>query len=192
MNYKKEVVRIMDKFDGFTDGVRFLMLSHRSKEGGHNRDRKQFKRIANGQDEFAEILEEMLEVKHTSKKPYRIYSCVNERDINKAIRLFKQNQLDADYYDEESKNSFYFDIKNRWISALMRHQSRAETNFLIDLDTKNKDEVKETEEFIFRAIGRNSLKYETKNGYHFITPPFNPKLMPGYDIKKDGLLLLSY
>jgi len=189
-NINKETEKILEKFDGFTDGVRFLMLIHRTKDGGNDNNRKTFRKISTNQDEFENILDEMITIKKTANKAYRIYSCVNSRNINKAIKLFKQKQLDADYYDEDSKNSFYLDIKNRWISSLMKPQSKADNSFLIDIDED--DNKEKAEQIICNLVGRNFKKFNTKNGYHFITPPFNPQLMEGFEIKKDGLLLLSW
>jgi len=184
----KEADKIMNQFDGFTDGVRFLMLTHRSKEGGKNRDRKQtYKKFSRNEKEFKEIVIEYLEIISKSNIPYRIYSSVNKRNVNKAIREFKRLQLDADY--DECTSDFYFDVKNRWISSMMRPSSREDTNFLIDLD-----EGEDVDKCLNRLvhITRNYFKYQTKNGWHIIVQPFDPRLMEGYDIKKDGLLLLKY
>jgi hypothetical protein len=186
----KETEKILEKFDGFTDGVRLLMLIYRAKDGGKDNNRKTFRRVSTSQDEFESILDEMVTMKKIANKSYRIYSCVNSRDINKAIRIFKQKQLEADYYDEDSKNGFYLDIKNRWISSLMKPQSKAESSFLIDIDEN--DDEKKANKIISNLVGRNFKKFKTKNGCHLVTPPFNPNLMKGFEIKKDGLLLLSW
>ena len=188
MNNKIE--KILDKFENFdiTSGYRMLMLIDRNKCGTDRNQKRSIRRISKNKEEFIEILQDFLDIK---KDGERIYSCVNERDINKAIRIFKQNQLDADYYDEENKNSFYLDIKNRWISSIMKPQSKKESWFLIDIDTKEKKEVYEVVSFLGKFT-RNFIKYETKNGYHIICPPFNPQLLQEVDIKKDGMLLLDY
>ena len=187
---RNKVEKILEKFGGFdiTSGYRMLMLIDRSKNGKDRNPKKSVRKISKNRKEFVEILQEFLDIK---KEGERIYSCVNERDINKAIRIFKQNQLDADYYDEESRYSFYLDIKNRWISAIMRPQAKKESYFLLDIDTKDKKEVDEIKTRLCK-ISSNFIKYETKNGYHIICPPFNPELLTGVEIKKDGMLLLDY
>lgn len=185
----KRIEKIMEKFDSFTNGYRFIMLCHRNKEGGVNRDRKQIKKVSKNKEHFIDILSKMFEVIDRKKEiPYRIYSCVNARDIDKAIRNFKFLQLEADYYDTESRNSLYLDIKNRWFSALMRPNARTETNFLIDID---EDDDYEKIKSDLCKITRNQFEYKTKNGYHIITTPFNPALLKA-KINKDGLLLLYY
>ena len=187
---ENKIERILTKFENFdiTSGYRMLMLIDRSKCELNSRQKKCIRRISKNKEEFIEMLRYLL---NNKKEGERIYSCVNERDINKAIRNFKQNQLDADYYDEESKNSFYLDIKNRWISAMMKPQAKKTSYFLLDIDTKDKESVESIVKYV-GEISRNYIKYETKNGYHIICPPFNPQLLQGVDIKKDGMLLLDY
>lgn len=184
------IEKILDKFENFdiTSGYRMLMLIDRSKCGKDRNQKKCIRKISKNKEEFLKILQDFLEIK---KEGERIYSCVNERDINKAIRIFKQNQLDADYYDEESRYSFYLDVKNRWISSIMRPQAKKTSYFLLDIDTKDKKEVDDIKTRLCK-ISSNFIKYETKNGYHIICSPFNPELLTGVDIKKDGMLLLDY
>ncbi len=184
----KKIEKILGKFGGFdvSTGYRMMMLIDRTKRG--NEKNRSIRKVSKNKEEFIKNLEFFLKL----KKPHeRIYSCVNERDVNKAIRIFKQNQLDADYQEEELRNNFYQDIKNRWISSLMQPQARKERWFLIDIDTKEKEEVDKIV-YDLGQITRNYVKYETENGWHIICSPFNPSLLPNEDIKKDGLVLLDY
>jgi hypothetical protein len=181
----------MSKFRNFTDGYRLILLLERSKESGNVKDRKAIKKITRNSEEFENVLIEFLELQKTEYHNYRIYSCVNARNINKAITTFKHLQLDADSYSEKNRNEFYFDVKNRWLSCYMQPQNRIETNFLIDIDTVDEKEIKEYEEQLCQ-ITRNFFRYKTKNGWHIISQPFNPNLLTKYPINKDGLLLLSY
>jgi len=197
---EKKLKQIEETFSDFMNGYRLIMLTQRSKEGGkvNKPDRVATKRISKNKEEFLEIVKKFLEIKEQSDKPLRIYSSVNKRDIEKGIREFKHRQLDADYYDEESRHDFYLDIKNRWISCLMNPSSRAETKFLIDIDDvmrkgKNYD-ISFIEEHLETIKVKILLGYDTKNGTHIITEPFNPNLWNSEfgDIKKDSLLLLDY
>lgn len=181
----------------FKEGLRMIMLTKRSKDGGRNNpDRVAKRKISRNETEFDSIVDEFKKEMETSSEPLRIYSSVNSRDIKKAIRLFKQRQLDADYYDEDSKNNFYFDIKNRWISCFMNPSCRAETKFLIDID--DVESVADTIIYAKRLLGELGVKilasYTTKNGAHIITEPFNPSLWDTDlgEIKKDGLILIAY
>ena len=143
-----------------------------------------------------QLVQSFLEIKNNTQDLLRIYSCLNKRDIKKAIRGFKFKQLEADYYDEDSKNNFYLDIKNRWTSAIMKPASRAETRFLIDIDDiiGDKSDISFVDQYLEDIKVKVLLKYPTKNGWHIITEPFNPALWNGNfgEIKKDALLLLDY
>lgn len=190
-DYEEQADKIIAEFFNYTDGVRMLMLIHRSKEGGKlgDRNKKNVRKISNNRDEFREMLIELLKEKDKRSDVYRIYSCVNERNLDKAIRIFKQRQLDADYYDKDSKYKFYTDIKNSFLSALMSPQARNSTQFLLDIDDGL--DIKTVKEKLTQ-ITRNFITYKTKNGWHIISQPFNPTLLPNVPINKDGLLLLNY
>jgi hypothetical protein len=168
------------------------MLCQRNKEGidTTKTDRASKRKISTNREEFFQILKEFQEIKNKSDKPLRIYSCVNRRDIEKGIMNFKREQLEADYYNKKDRDRFYIDIKNRWISSLMKQNARAETLFLLDIDSE------EDEQLARRIIADNRIEivaeYSTKNGKHIITKPFNPSIMPRIDIKKDGMLLLDF
>ena len=192
----EEAREIMQQFRNFTDGTRIIMLTQRSKEGGKsdNPDRVSKRKISSNRIEFESILEEFLEIKNLSpKKQLRIYSSVNERNFEKGIREFKRQQLEADYYDNESKCKFYLDIKNRFLGSIMKPSSRAETFFLIDCDDLTRKTIGKAIDEV-DAITDVVLHYRTKNGYHIITKPFNPNLFNKTigEIKKDALLLLDF
>ena len=176
----------------FSDGIRLIMICQRNKEGRdtNKTDRASKRKISTNREEFFQILKEFQEIKNKSNTPLRIYSCVNKRDIEKGIMNFKREQLEADYYSKEDRNRFYFDIENRWISSLMKQNARAETLFLLDIDSE------EDEKLARKVIADNKIEivaeYPTKNGKHIITKPFNPSIMPGINIKKDGMLLLDF
>lgn len=188
------IKQIQETFANFMDGNRMIMLIHRGKEGGKNNrgDRVSKRKISKNKEEFIEIVKEFLELKAKSDNPLRIYSAVNKRDMDKAIRVFKQRQLDADYYDKEGRQGFYLDIKNRWISCVMSPKCRAETSFIIDVDTDNPVDGEFVKEQLELLRVKILLEYETKNGMHIVTEPFNPNTLPEADINKDGLLLLDY
>ena len=113
-----------EEIEKFSDGIRMLMLCYRNKEGGENSDKHNVRKISRNKEEFFEIFREFQKIKESSQEPLRIYSCVNCRNIEKAIMNFKREQLEADYYDKDSRDNFYFDIKNRWISSLMKPNAR--------------------------------------------------------------------
>jgi len=176
----------------FKQGLRLVMLTVRGKDGGLKTrpDRVAKKKLSENPEDFDKIVAEFETIRTPQE---RIYSSVNCRDIKKAQREFKERQLEADYFDEESRNRFYLDIKNRWVSCVMKPSCRAETYFLFDADDLTRwtvgeaiDKIEEVTDVIWH--------YKTKNGYHIITKPFNPNdLKENFgEIKKDALILVSY
>lgn len=179
--------------DTFADGVRILMLTTRSKEGGrtNNPDRQltNKKYVTRSTEEYYEKLDQLIEEMNPQQ---RIYSTVDNRNIDKAVRIFKERQLDADYYDQENRHGFYVDIYNRWISALQAPQARVSNLFLYDIDDEgDNSEVEAVEHFTaMEHHGFNPYMYRTKNGYHIITDPHNPifEAKP----QKNAMLLVAY
>ncbi len=198
ISIKEEVIAkadaILREFLDFTHGFHVLFLIHRNKEGGETNNTKYKKTIVRDSIEFRQTLREYVNEQVNSETPYRIYSSVNERDFNKAIRQFKYEQLDADYYDQIQKENFYLDVKNRFLGCLMQPAQRQTSWFLFDIDNvEGKDVYGETLQMLDSELIIKS--YPTKNGWHIITKPFNYTtltLPEGVEIKKDGLLLLSW
>lgn len=191
----KTLEEIKLQFNNYSDGIRVVLLIHRSKEGGLNNTHKRHlkKIVTKNSKQFFEAIEEMQEIMKKDERPLRIYATVNKRDMKKAIRHFKENQLANDYAADSIKDEFYLDIKNRWISSLMKTSSKGETNFLIDLD--------ECDERSFHGIYNIVEKYtkiqtyyQTKNGYHIITDPFNYTLINDdrINIHVDSLMLIDF
>lgn len=198
-NFKADIIKkaegIFDEFKNYTDGYRLLFLIHRNKEGGETNNTKHLKVITTGSEDFFEELVKMVDYKdRNSEIPYRIYSSLNSRNIEKAVKQFKYEQLDADYYGDEQKWDFYLNIKNRWIGCMMQPQQRETSFFLFDVDNvEGRDVHGDTlqvipSEYIIKS-------YATKNGWHIITVPHNHTtytLPEGVEMKKDGLLLLNW
>lgn len=191
-----KVKDIMDDFNEFTDGARVIFLMERKKDGGHNKEsrRRMMLDITHSPEQYAKALYNMLIMKYFDGRELRIYASVNDRDLKKAERQMKMKLLEADFGSEEQKYYFYRRFPTRWVSAIMKDQSKNTEYFLLDIDDrKEEDEV-------LRFLAENDIKiikkYPTKNGIHIITKPFNPALKPqhliGTDIKKDDMMLLSY
>ena len=177
----------------FTCGVNVLLLMRRAKEGGSAKtDRSaNMKRVVSGPEQFNDTLAEMRE---RLTEPFRIYSTVTPRDVDKAIQLFKYRQLDASFAGEDVERGFYVDIKNRWISCLKDPKASMRKDFLFDIDsdTVNRENIIAEIEQKCEVLDA----YYTKNGRHYITRPFNPTLLiePGSHatLHKNALMLWSY
>jgi hypothetical protein len=191
----KKAENIADEFKQFTHGYRTLLLIHRAKEGAVKANNSHLKKFISGNHkEFVEYLYKLLYLKENSKDTLRIYSQVNCRDFNKAIREYKERQLEADYYSQEDKESFYKDTHNRFVSAFSKPSCRIETNFIIDCDDLRENETALREISNAGLNDKIIMQYPTKNGWHIVTKAFNPNLLENMSSKvnKDGLLLLAY
>lgn len=184
------------KTEDFFEGCRILIMLHRNKDGGSTRaDYHAIKYLTYNKEECLKRLAELrLTKKRTPETPYRIYVSVNERDMEKGIRLFKSEMLDNDYVGDEMRHRFYSDIKNRFIGCVQKPQCRKTKNFLIDLDVGEdfktvgdlQHALKRIEEFTEILHHKHS-----KTGRHVITKPFNPNCLEIGTIHKDGLLFIE-
>lgn len=172
--------------DEFREGTRIVMKLLRGKDGGLAKpDHHAEKIVTRSSSEWDEAV---LKFADEASENERIYASADARDFNKALHLFKQRQLDADLYNEEAKQSFYIDVKNRFISCLAAPTSRATKLFLFDCDTNEE----------ITAVANNpDVKanliywYMTKNGFHYVTRPFNATKV-GVEKKTNAMVLVGY
>lgn len=192
---EKQAADIMRDFYGFTDGVRYLSLLHRSKDGGDQNS--EYKRraahfITHSSEEYEQALIRLLILKSVSSTPYRLYASCNARDMKKAEKAFKMDMLVCDFDDGENKEYFWKRLESKWVSALMQPGSRKGGGFMIDVDGEG-----DVSAPVLRWLADNDVEpvkaYRTPNGWHILTPPFNPTEfnVPNAEIKKDGLILLA-
>lgn len=183
-------------FRDFTDGTRYLALLHRSKDGG---PRDEYHRrggfyITHSKQEYHDAVARLLTLQAVAEKPYRLYASVNARDIVKAEHAFKMAMLTCDFDAGENKEFFWRRLDSKWAGALMQPGSRArnESFFLLDVDGEGDATAP-----VLKWLGHRDIpvvkQYKTPNGWHIVTPPFNPTefAIEGCEIKKDGLLLLE-
>lgn len=179
----------------FKDGVRVLLLMLRAKDGGSAKtDRKATKKIIT--QSAAEFDEALAELRALWQPEQRIYSTINSRSIDKAIRIFRYRQLDAEYFAEEDHHSFYLDLENRWISCLKDSKASLGSLFLFDFDNDMPGKTQLFHNFYIPTSLYNVVDtYATRNGHHVITTPFNPsEVAPELRaiLMKNALMLWSY
>lgn len=204
---EKKADWIMSDFASFTEGIRALFIIYRTKEkklmhlyGDDSNVSKHHQHlrctIVNGPVELKQALISYLDEVERSPLELRIQLAVNPRNIDKGMREFKRQQLEADYYDADSRAAFYLRIKDRMISSLMKPSSRASTHFLIDCDTV--EDMTNTQMKLAELKVPVLKQYATKSGgWHIITEPFNKSLFSSEKLSMDmvhtdGLLLLSW
>lgn len=177
------------------------MLSCRNKDndgkkGGTHGSTKKI--ITANPEEFDAALADLIERSEQAKNDhgliYRIYGTVNARDFEKGIREFKRRQLEADYSDDGSRHWFYRDGFNSMVSCLQQPGAKATSLFLWDCDSQAQYE--DVRRVLFAVEAPICHAYETKNGGHVITVPFNYTILDRYSywplIKKDAMMLWAY
>lgn len=179
----------------FKEGVRILMRCKRNKDGqgSSGGDRSSKKIITSSPQEYDEALQSLIEGTQGGE---RIYATVDKRSWPKAIRGFKQKQLDNDYASDDTRHSFYKDVSNRMVSCLQGPTARLSSLFLFDCDEPQQYDslVKE----LLSAVGVSGIihTYQTKNGFHIITKPFEyPKLLDAKWhplIQKNAMMLIAF
>jgi len=140
------------------------------------------------------------------KLNFYIYVSVNGRDVRKGYIAFKEQLVK---YEREiifgTECSMQLKrIDSIWLSAIMKPESRSLENkrFLIDIDTKDEKILSSIELYLKHEKGIIELKQETKNGWHYITNPFNKQsfvntiiyhgLEKVCEVKTDALLFVEH
>lgn len=180
----------LDHPSTFKGGVRVLLLMLRAKDGGSAKtDRKATKKVVT--QNAAEFDEALAELRTIWQPGQRIYASINARDLGKAQRIFNFHLLEANYFDPASRDAFYLDLENRWISCLKSPRAATQSLFLFDVDEE--DHLHELRDH--KLLQNVGYWYPTRNGWHFITPPFNPGTLPTHLqplLMKDSLMLWSF
>lgn len=153
-------------------GVRTLMLTGRHKDGVEH-DRKLL-RISYNDIEFQKQLGSLIEQLQPGE---RIYASAGRRDVNKAMRLFKERQLATDYDPQPLK--FYQRLETAWFAALMSPNSQEKKVWLFDCDSQEDfvHVANDLDEVSFKVPLCNMYDYPTKTGFHIVINPFNKSLL---------------
>lgn len=191
-----EADSIMEKFQGFTDDVRMLLLLQRNKDGGHNKEEKRIfeSYVTTNTDEFKSKLINLMYLMELYPN-CRIYSCVNPRSKSKIIREIHNSLIEQYYSDEVCRESIQKKIIKNPRHFVMQPKCKTSSYFLIDVDdVEGVDAQGDALQQISELDVVELLRYRTKNGWHIITEPFNlTKWDSTYsEVKKDALLLLKY
>jgi hypothetical protein len=174
--------------DELKEGVRVISCVFRGKDGGHNKEYKRhlIDMVSRNQEEWEDYVDEMI---NEMPRDSRIYCSVNKRSPRKSSKLLAHKLIDAMDMGGEHLEHFISHPLSEGISALMTPSSADDKLFLWDCDSKSVyAEVKEKlNDYLVAEI-------PTKNGFHFITRPFNPELvsLPETELKRDALYLIAW
>lgn len=172
-----------------TEGVRVMMLINRgikSKDAPKKRWTNFL--VSTNSDEYWENYDRLSAQKDYLNNPdIRMYSCLNSRKMESAVNYFQHRQLNVG--GVLGMMDFYKKINKQFCSALMQTEHRATKYFLLDVDTHDNSEIECWFDLTKFDI---KLKYQTPNGWHYITNAFNPEFLDGIkcELKKDSLILL--
>lgn len=203
---------ILNHPDSFKTGARVLFLVSRNKDGGAG-GRPRAVRISYSVEEFNAQLNTLVGMMLPNE---RIYGSTEERDVDKAIRMFKERMLANDFNDGKPYYDFYKHLNGGWASCLQRNAGRVGKKFLFDLDTEElKAEFDYYIEYWRGMSGENPegkinsalvkaqagptgpiYFYRSKSGWHAITSPFNTKALLSEDLARachrNSMMLWSY
>lgn len=196
MNTEALTKDIANRFKDFTDGIRVIMLIDRGVMNANKGSKRWINKIITHDTEtWLRAVNKLLELQyHLNDPDIRLYACVNDRKLDKAIQHFQHLQLDV---LPEQKLRFYTKINNTFCSALMKPEQKNSRYFLLDVDQDHKAvaPVEEITLFICKNGIKTIANYPTKNGHHFIVEPFDIRLSASLQyvtVQKDGLLLLHW
>ena len=131
-----------------------------------------------------------------NKYNYYIYLTANPRNSLKAMFAL-QNKMNHWTYEALHGTDISKRLKKLggyWISELMKPENKSGRGlFLLDVDTKDELALNSILEYLSQ-INCNYQYFETRNGYHILTDPFNPVEFKSDDVelKKDALLFIEF
>ena len=98
---------------------------------------------------------------------WRIHRTVNARNVEKARKWLLHDLI------EHPEHSSYID--SRWKTALLQCECKATYDFMLDIDTKDQKTLNTIDYVLNRENVYNIAKFESPNGWHYITPPFDTR-----------------
>jgi len=182
---------IFNRYKDFQDGVRVSMLINRGI-GNSNKGSKRWmnKIISTNPKEWQDAITTLHEIQLIQNNPdMRIYSCLNDRDMAKGIKMFQHMLIDV---FPDMRDRFYRKLNDRFCSALMKPENKNSKLFMLDVDSKVTHEV---DEFISSNMIEVVNTFPSRQGWHYIVKPFNVTLANGketFSVIKDGLILINY
>jgi len=149
-----------------SDNVHLFVMLMRNKDNDILEYPTVYRRIIRN---YEQDLKFLIAVAKERKGNWRIYRTVNKRSFEKANKIFRHRLID-DYED------YYYRLESLWKTCLLQKESRAEKNFLIDIDRK------EILEFVMWKINYHKIEIvegpiETPNGFHIVTKPFDRRFL---------------
>lgn len=198
-------------------GVRVQMLIDRGVASTNSGSKRWVKKlISTDEASFDSNVKELMEIQLAiGSKDVRLYGSVNPRKFDKAVKLFLHRQIDLDRYKRNDEYiNFYSSINDKFVSCLMKPENSFRNYYLIDVDTKDEDQLKEIDDIVrtklfepTESFGADwelvvnhaytpDFVYDTPNGKHYIVRPFDVRKLKlehlfYCEVKKDGLIWIT-
>lgn len=124
-----------------------------------------------------------------SAEKFRLYFSVNARNTQKGYFRFKErldSWIEKKINGQDDINRKLKRVDSHWKSELQKPNSKDETSFLYDLDTKESQACDK----LIKELEKQTtikLKVETPNGHHIVTKPFNHNKIPHFDFEVERL-----
>ncbi len=152
--------------ESYMSGTRMLMLKSRYKDGVDKQ--RTILRVSHSAEQFVKCRDDLLGMMRPNE---RIYASAGERDLSKAIRIFKERQLANDYDDDPGL--FYRTIETRWTGCLMDVKAQAGKVWLVDCDTA--EDAEQAKRELDRCYDRPipPYAYASKSGMHMVVQAFD-------------------
>ena len=181
-------MRVLTHPAHYKSGARLLVLRSRHKDGATTL--RTVTRASFSPDEFDRQLEALAELLRPGE---RIYANAGARDVPRAMRLFKERQLAADYDTDTA--AFYRNIEQRWFSCLMDTRCQAEKIWLFDCDTAEDTALVRDALSKLDCLPSAPYEYATKSGAHFVIPAFDKSQLTDHTgalIHDNALMLWAF
>lgn len=172
----------------FYEGIREIMVIDRSM----SKNNCLFHKIVQFKPEYDAVMDLAIKLAARSQGDTRVYMSINSRSMTKAIKEFKKQNIEADYSGHS--DSWYFNLDRRFRHILMQPKQRKTKYFLLDIDTKSPFTRLTIDQFLKDKNIHTIASYETPNGEHIITEPFNMNMLKieHVEVKTDGLMILYW
>lgn len=124
----------------------------------------------------------------------RLYVSVNPIDFKKARFDLLKRLVDS------VESNTHNNILGQLVSSCMRSPRKDKKRYMLDIDTKDLDVLKEINFKLnkyWESLDKPWFchKLETKNGWHYIVPPFDIRILQEFtdvEVKKNGMTVIEY
>ena len=98
---------------------------------------------------------------------WRIHKTVNARDVKKAYKVFMKRMID---FTEKASC-----IDTEWRTALLQKECKATRYFMLDIDTRDIDKIKESDNILLKSGCKPIKAFKSPKGWHYITESFDTR-----------------